>query len=74
MKYIIGILCICFVIANLVFTLNPIFKNIVLGIMAVIALFYIITNKEENGIGKIFDKDGDKKSKSIFNIKDLFKK
>jgi hypothetical protein len=73
MKYLIGALCIIFVIADFSFTINPIIRNVIFGIMSIIAIAYLIMNKGDNGLGSMF-KESEKEKKSIFNVKDLFKK
>lgn len=79
MKYLIFALCILFLIADAIFEINPILKNLIYGFMTLYAVYHFYMNKDENGLGDIFKKDQSegeepKKSKSIFNMKDLFKK
>ena len=73
MKYLICVLCIGFVIADFTFTINPIIRNTLFGIMSIFAIAYLVMNKGDNGLGTMF-KDSEKEKKSIFNVKDLFKK
>ncbi|WP_134344410.1 hypothetical protein [Flavobacterium psychrophilum] len=73
MKYIITALCIIFLIIDFYFNINPIFRNVIFGIMSIVAILFLFIDKNNNGLNTMFE-NKKKENKSIFNVKDLFKK
>lgn len=74
MKYLVGIACIAFVIADLFIKINPYIRYTILGLMSLFVIGYLLINRKDENLDSMFNKNSDKQKKSIFDVKDLFKK
>ena len=54
--YIIIAVLIGFIILDNVITINPNIRNVIYGIMALIGVYYLLANKNKNGISDMFKK------------------
>ena len=59
-KIIIFISFIAYMILGLIISIPPIINNILYGIIAIIAIFFVLTNKQSLGLNDMFKKEDEK--------------